>query len=256
MLTYFIALLLLATMGVSLYSLHKIRRVHVLLLSNNGRIESEKLFRQLEALQALHLDLMLPKSLPPTRGWAASPDFLREIAQYALRAKPTTVVECSSGVSTIVLARCMQLNGGGKVYSLENDAAFAQKTRDNLCQHGLSDWAVVLDAPLRPHMLGGETWPWYAEETLPQNLDIDMFVIDGPPASLRPMARYPAGPILFPCLAGNAAVFLDDAGREDEQRLLKRWRVEFPTFEFGSADCEKGCAVLKRTASAGVAVAA
>jgi predicted O-methyltransferase YrrM len=202
--------------------------------------------------------------LPATRGWAASPDFLMELVSHARAAGPLTVLECSSGVSTLVLARCLQLNGGGKVFSLEHDAAYAEQTRRQLRRHGLGAWAVVLDAPLQQHALGGDTWPWYAIDGLAQALgnqmdtamEIDMLVIDGPPQAVRALARYPAGPLLFPRLRIGAAVFLDDAARLGEQAILARWKAEFPMFHQTSRPCEKGCAVLTRhgpSAQAGAA---
>src|SRR3712207_1794767 len=75
-------------------------------------------FRQPEALFGLYLELGFRKSLPPTRGWAASPDILLQLTQHARETHPNVVVECGSGASTVVLARCAELNGGGHVYSL------------------------------------------------------------------------------------------------------------------------------------------
>jgi predicted O-methyltransferase YrrM len=217
-------------------------------LSGANRLEHATLFRQLEALQGLYIELRMTRSLPATRGWAASPDFLLEVAQHALHTKPRLVVECSSGTSTLVLARCMQLNGGGHVYSLEHDAAYARATRALLERHGLQDYATVLVAPLRGLELGDRLWQWYAHEVLPGDV-IDLLVIDGPPKDTGLQARYPAGPVLFPRLAPGGAVFLDDAKRDDEVAILDRWRLEFPTMSQQLLHCEKGCALLRKTSS-------
>lgn len=232
-----------------LYVLHKVRLAHLLLHELRDRAGSEPaiLFRQLEALLGLYAELRLPDSLPPTRGWAASPDLLLALARHARDQQPRIVLECSSGVSTLVLARCMQQNGGGKVISLEHDAGYAERTRELLRRHGLSDWAEVLHAPLRSHVLHGEHWPWYDLTGLALSGPIDMLVVDGPPQAVRRMARYPAGPLLLPRLAPDGWVFLDDAGRTDEQAMLARWRLEFPLLRQGALPCEKGCAVLSAT---------
>ncbi|MRX06444.1 class I SAM-dependent methyltransferase [Pseudoduganella sp. FT25W] len=229
-----------------LYSLYKLRNAHLLLfdMRDQARSDNASLFRQLEALQGLYAELDLKSSLPPTRDWAASPDFLLEVARHARSARPACVVECSSGVSTLVLARCMQLNGAGSVISLEHDPHYAEKTRLQLRLHGLQDWAQVLDAPLRPHTLSGESWPWYTIAALPAELSIDLLVIDGPPQATRAQARYPAGPLLFPRLAPEARIFLDDAARSDELAIVQRWQQEFPALQLSSRVCEKGCAVL------------
>lgn len=236
-----IFLLLLAT-------LYKLRRAHLLLydMRDQTRTDTANLFRQLEALQGLYAELDLKISLPPTRGWAASPDFLLQLARHARAARPLTVVECSSGASTLVLARCMQLYGGGKVLSLEHDPHYAALTREHLRQHGLEGWACVVDAPLIPQPIAGESWPWYDLSGLPAGLGIDMLVIDGPPQATRTQARYPAGALLFPHLNPGAAVFLDDASRREEQAIVQRWRQEFPALQHELRVCEKGCVVLTK----------
>jgi len=236
------------------YTLHKVRLVHLLLheVRDHALREPAGLYRQLEALQGLYAELNLSRSLPATRGWAASPDLLLELARHAQAACPQVVVECSSGTSTLVLARCMQLNGTGMVYSLEHDPVYAQHTRRELERHGLSAWAQVLDAPLQPQQFGAATWPWYApsalHSALPAQAQVDLLVIDGPPQATRQLARYPAGPALFPLLADGAVVFLDDSARPDEQRILALWKEEFPELEHSSRPCEKGCALLTRRA--------
>ncbi|QGZ37806.1 methyltransferase family protein [Pseudoduganella flava] len=229
------------------YTLHKVRLIHLMLhdVRDQTHRDNAGLFRQLEALQGLYTDLGLTHSLPDTRGWAASPDFLLELTRHAQAERPRFVVECSSGTSTLVLARCMQINGAGKVYSLEHDPIFARQTRQQLARHGLSDWAVVLDAPLTAQDFGGATWPWYSTTGLPAAGEIDMLVIDGPPQATRALARYPAGPALFGRLAPGAAIFLDDARRPDEQQILRRWADEYPEIEQRPLACEKGAAVLR-----------
>lgn len=231
-----------------LYTLHKLRQAHLLLsgMRDQSRQDNAALFRQLEALQGLYAELDLKVSLPPTRGWAASPDFLLELVRHTRAQRPLTVVECSSGASTLVLARCLQLNGAGKVLSLEHDPYYAAQTRQQLQRHGLQEWARVLDAPLQPHALSGETWPWYDIGALPADLAIDLLVIDGPPQATRALARYPAGPLLFPRLHPGGQVFLDDAARSDELAIVQRWQREFPSLRHTMRVCEKGCAVLTK----------
>lgn len=209
-----------------------------------NEVQINNLFRQLECLAGIYIDLKLPSSLPLTRDWAASPDFLWHISKHAMKHNPSVVVECSSGVSTIVLARCMELAGRGHVYSLEHEAEFAEITRKNLAQMGLSDWATVLHAPLRPHLIDNEEWLWYSEEMLPEGIKIDLLVIDGPIGKLRKNARYPAGQLLFDRLSPNATVFLDDASRVDEQEIIKLWKSEYDGMDITSLNTEKGCAVL------------
>jgi len=246
-----LALLLAAVLVVVLYAAYKIRRAHLMLFEireyarSEARRHTDAVYRQIEALAWLYRELDPAKGLPDARGWAASPDLLRELARHALRERPGNVVECGSGVSTVVLARCMQRNGGGHVWSLDHDAEFAARTRANLAHHGLTEWATVLDAPLRSHRIGDADWQWYSHETLPSGMAIDLLVVDGPPMDTGPLARYPAGPLLFGRLGATGAVFLDDADRREERKVVERWKREFPGASFETFSTERGCVAIR-----------
>ncbi len=229
---------------------HKIRRVHVRLFELETRLREGAnqslmdLFHQIEAGADLRVILDWDKCLPATRGWAASPDFLRIVAERVLRDRPLTIVECGSGVSTLVSARCCQILGQGHVYSLDHQSEYAQGTRDRLRQLGLDDMATVLDAPLKKQMIGGREYSWYALEGLPE-AGIDLLVVDGPPAHNDPQARYPAGPLLISRLKQGGAVLVDDADRVGEKEIVRRWMLEFPWLERQQIPvCEKGCVAL------------
>lgn len=203
-------------------------------------------FSQLECLLGLYYELDMQKSLPMTRGWAGSPDFLWHLARHARKHCPQVVVECGSGSSTLILARCLQLNGAGHVYSMDHDPVFAEKTRQELASHGLSEWATVFDAPLQKQTLNGEDWLWYASEELPGELGIDLLIIDGPPATTGQYARYPVGPMLFPRINRGGAIFMDDYARPDETATAKRWRGEWQDFTLVDIHAEKGLLCLRR----------
>jgi predicted O-methyltransferase YrrM len=228
-----------------LYIIYRLSKVERKLdgLSEALAVKDDALFSQYEALNGLYRDLGFTKSLPTTRGWAASPDFLATVAAHALSHQPDTILECSSGVSTIIAARCAQLNGHGHVYSLEHDPIYAQKTRAALRRHELQVWATVLDAPLQEYEIAGRQYRWYSLDQLPDRI-WDMIVIDGPPHHHGQLARYPAGPYLFAKLAPAGTVFLDDADRRQEQEIVRRWRQEFPAMTAEHIPCEKGCAKL------------
>lgn len=228
------------------YSHHKIKKIHIASYETKNKIiEIENnLFKQIESLVGLYFDLKFEKSLPFTRGWAGSPDFLMTISRHVIEKKPEVILECSSGVSTVVLAQSLRINGSGHVYSIDHDPRFAEKTRQELIRHGLTDWATVIDGPLVKHTIDNKQWDWYSLENLPQDLSVDMLVIDGPPEFIGEMARYPAGPLLFEKLNKEAAVFLDDALRVDEKNILSNWLREYTDFKHTEIDCEKGCVML------------
>lgn len=231
-------------------TLNTVRKIHTLTNRvrddvNATRKESKAVFGQLQHLALLEAKLCLPTPLPPLRGWAGSPDFLLTITDMARSRRPRTVVECGSGASTVVVARCLQMNGEGHVYSLEHDPEYAAKTFELLRQYGVADWATVLHAPLV--RAGGES-PWYDDTVIPSDTGpIDLLIVDGPPASLAPLVRLPALPKLMPRLAKSAVVILDDADREAEREAVRRWTATYPSeFTVKFLNHEKGCAVLER----------
>ena len=149
--------------------------------------ELKDTFRQLEALQNLHAVLPTSNVLPATRGWAASPDLLMVLVDLMITERPSLVVECGSGASTLWLALAMRRFGiDGRVIALDHDPVFAGKTRDFLAMHDVCDLAEVRDAPLESYSLGGETYPWYARKAWEGLTGIGLLFVDGPPAEHRP----------------------------------------------------------------------
>jgi predicted O-methyltransferase YrrM len=201
------------------------------------------------AVAALAARLGLTAELPYTPYWSAAADFLGLIVDHALAARPAVIVECGSGASSVLLARCCAMQGQGHLYSLEQGAGYAAATRAALARHRLDACATVLDAPLRQHCIGAADWPWYDLDGLFGHLSapIDLLVVDGPPSGGAPLARYPALPLLASRLAPAGVIFLDDAARPGESALLARWATEYPDWRQERRDCERGCAVLRRS---------
>ena len=96
-----------------LFLIHTVRRIHLMLYQIDSDIakSTDNIFRQLEALGGIRIDLDLRESLPATRNWAASPDFLMQLIQHVLDTNPEVVIECGSGTSTLILARCALPSG-------------------------------------------------------------------------------------------------------------------------------------------------
>ncbi len=234
--------ILIVILFICIYISHKVRRIHVKLyeFEDKSRTQLVDLHHQLEALHTLSCELEFQRGLPPTRGWSASPDFLLLIARHVLEERPETILECGSGTSTVVIARALQLAGAGHLYSLEHDSAFAEISRENLSRYDLTEWATVIDAPLRLWAPAVENIQWYEVEQIPDQI-FDLLVIDGPPMPLGPLSRYPAGPVLFPVLKAEGHAFVDDAKSEQGKRIIQRWKNEFPNLEVKRHDCEKGC---------------
>ena len=197
----------------------------------------------MESYDSLRRMLGFDQELPVSRNWSAAADFLHVIARHCLANKPAVIVECSSGLTTLVLAGCCRLNGCGHVYSLENGDDYAANTRDVLDGFSLNEFATVIHAPLQNTAIGGDDYLWYSLDEL-HATDIDMLVIDGPPGFLQKHSRYPAMPLLYDRLSDGCAVFLDDAARDDEKAIVGLWRAMYPSASHSTIATERGCAVL------------
>jgi len=202
----------------------------------------ENQFKQLEALNSLQKIIEPIYPLPPTKGWAASPDFLLKIAETINEHSPKIIVEASSGASTIVSAYMLKKKGGGKVYSLEHDSHYAEKTRKMIDKHGLNDYVKIINAPLKEYNIGDSKWKWYETIMLNEISKIELLIIDGPPHNTQKLARYPAIPLLDEKMAEEAIFILDDASRKDEKKIVKNWEQNYK-YKMEFLAFEKGCVI-------------
>jgi predicted O-methyltransferase YrrM len=227
-------------------TLDTVRRVGVG-IEKEIKKEIKQTFRQMEALQNLSAVLPANDVLPATRGWAASPDLLVVLVDLVITERPSLVVECGSGASTLWLALAMRRSGiDGRIIALDHDPVFGGKTRDFLARHDVRDLAEVRDAPLESFSLDGETYSWYARRAWEDLTGIDLLFVDGPPATTGHQARYPALPLLSGSLSPVATAVLDDLVVPDMQKVLRLWLDAYPDFGSEILPLEKQAAVLRR----------
>jgi len=202
--------------------------------------QQEILWRQTEALSSLLAKIQPTAPFPPTRGWAASPDFLLHLAEVITSKRPRHVVEASSGVTTLTSAYCLKRMVNGHVTAIEHDQTYLDTTRELLARHGLSDHATLIHAPLREQVIDGQTFQWYDPDALGGIEQADLLVVDGPPARTCQLARYPALPVFAECLSEDARILLDDGARQQEQEIVRLWKAKYPTLESTYHSMEKG----------------
>ena len=193
--------------------------------------------------QSIKHRLKLDQELPYTKNWSAAADFLEIIINHCLQKKPDIIVECSSGLTSLVLARSCQLNDHGQVYSLENGEEYVAKTKQQLASSGLEQYAKVIHAPLEPKNINNHDFMWYSTDNLPE-LTIDMLVIDGPPGFIQKHSRFPALPLLYEQFADYCVIFLDDASRDDEKAIIDMWLKAYPDLTHEYIETERGCSKL------------
>ena len=176
---------------------------------------------------ALLARLGLPgDALPNLGGWKADTYFLGHIVSAIEGLVPATVVELGCGASSLVIARTLERNGGGRLVSYDQDADFVPATSGWLASHGLD--ADIHHAPLRPDI---SPWSsiWYELSHVPPQ--IDLLVIDGPPWTVNPLVRGRAEQ-LFSRIPVGGRILLDDASRPGERVVAQRWRRDWPDFAF------------------------
>jgi len=177
---------------------------------------------EVEALVQLFQGFTPRAPMPPSGGFALNPTDLLDLLQLIRTRKPKLVLELGSGTSTVWIAYALE-KVGGRLVSLDHDPGYAEKTRAALAAHGLVEVAEVRDAPLRPVLLDGRSFPWYDMDAMADLREVDLLLIDGPPEKTGPDARYPAMRVLEDRLADAATVVFDDAHRQDERVALRKW---------------------------------
>lgn len=165
-------------------------------------------------------------------GWSLSPATIDFLEQTILEHRPKLVLEFGSGVSTVCLAFLQREIRGDRdrllVVSIEEDDEHARGTSTWLQKLGLARCATVLAAPLVDQLVEGCTERCYKlpADKLARVVDgrrADLVLVDGP-SLLSGGSRFATLPLARDLLADNAIVFLDDARRDSELAVARRWR--------------------------------
>jgi hypothetical protein len=157
---------------------------------------------------------------------AATLDFLE--IQVQIRG-PLTVLEFGSGISTVCLARYMlELHGSvdARVFSLEQDNNYARQTRQLLGKLHLEGLARVIEVPVIEQVIEGKKTRCYDLDAANFTRAFgdrhpDFILIDGPMS--RTGSRYGVVPLIRNMVGSGAHFFLDDALRDSELEVGRRW---------------------------------
>ena len=201
--------------------------------------------RQLESLVHLaphFMDKKLP--VPSTGGFAMDAQALAHLVSLVEERRPQRILELGSGTSSLWLGYLCR-SFGSKLVTIDHLDEYIELTRNALTRHHLNEQVETRLAPLELVQLQGTDYNWYAVEALEGLSELDMVLVDGPPAATGEMARYPALPLIIDRLAPNATIILDDAHRKDEANIVASWIRAYPNF----CEIERGTsrlAVLER----------
>jgi hypothetical protein len=162
-------------------------------------------------------------------GYAAAPDTLLHLTTLIDELPDgALVVEVGSGLSTIwMAAAARRSNRGVRIVSVDHDERWGAETVAAVARLDLGRWCEVRIAPLTPVPgASNDATPWYDRAGFDDLSEISLLVVDGPPGSTGPDARYPAVPQLRDRLASEVIIVLDDTDRPEEQEVLARWVTE------------------------------
>ncbi len=145
--------------------------------------------------------------------------------------KRKNIIEFGSGVSTILIARLARKNDLDiKIYSVDNDKSWIESIKKYIKNENLDNFVQFIYAPLSQNK---ETPSlnnlfWYNEEKINEQINkttFDCVIVDGPYANSKKkmVARYPAYPYIKKHLTLKYSIFLDDACRRGERKVIKKW---------------------------------
>lgn len=150
---------------------------------------------------------------------AADPTLLMEVWERTKESR--CVLECGTGLTTLVIAGALSRRGGGQYLSIDHDNYWASTTRRKMARAKV-DPVGVSHSPLAD--FGTHDWYSVSLEAIAR-LAPTVIVCDGPPREVRG-GRYGLIPCLAPVLE-ECTILLDDANRQGEQDIIKRWEAEF-----------------------------
>ncbi|MBG1266329.1 glycosyltransferase [Nostoc sp. WHI] len=186
---------------------------------------------------------MLPEYIKPSEftNWALTSESLEWISQFVEAAGIRKVVECGSGLSTILFGS-FKLE---KVLSLEHDSNWYAYTRQRLQEKGLLEYVDLQLCHLQQSIWNGNSVKWYDINNV-SSFAADLILVDGPPQESSLRARYPAPHLLKAFIQPGTWLLLDDYSRHQETEIVNLWLKEIPELELIKvAPFKHGLAVLR-----------
>jgi len=150
--------------------------------------------------------------------WSASATYLTGCIQHALDTHGP-ILECGSGLSTILVGAVAQRRGLD-YWALEHTSTWAARVRRCLERYRIKS-VIVCAEPLVNY--GDFLWYRPPLESMPPSFAL--VVCDGPPGS-TPGGRFGLAPIMRERLKPGCVILLDDASREQELAIARRWEAE------------------------------
>jgi hypothetical protein len=206
--------------------------------------------KQIEAFVSIQNYLTTGYSLPSFHLAAISPDMGLFLIERLRERHYDLIIEFGSGTSTVLFVKVLQITRHGaaagettltdrsrgiqSIQSFEHDIFYLHKTRALLASQGLDEQVALTHAPLIDWQDESGSYIYYdcdaalgvlARRLADGNAKRLLILVDGPPGSTCPNARYPAVPFVFKHLGRHEIdLVLDDANRAEEKAIVELWR--------------------------------
>ncbi len=172
--------------------------------------------------------------------WSIDGDLARIMVKDIIENRRNFILELGSGSSTIIIAQLLKKLGKGKFYSIEDNENFYNKIKRELSLNGLEYNVNLILSPLKQIIVDNKEFLWYDTNFIKEIEKVDFLFVDGPPAYIQEMSRFPALPLLINKLNNDFVILLDDGKRIDEKIAVDKWKKLFPDFKYQLIDTIKG----------------
>jgi hypothetical protein len=145
--------------------------------------------------------------------------YLRHMAGKA-NTTPGDVLECGSGLSTLLLAITAG-RLGHHVHTFEHDSDCRDKLHRLIERYHLRN-VTVHHTPIRSY----GSFDWYELPDSDLSRNFSLVICDGPAKHLTDSGRYGLFPVMRGLLDPHCRVILDDSNGSIDRRVIHRWRKE------------------------------
>jgi predicted O-methyltransferase YrrM len=152
-------------------------------------------------------------------GYSADVSFLAEAIRRVRGLAAGAVLECGSGISTVLMGLSIPDRATCEIVVFENDVRWFERVTSVTRQYRFANVHLV-HTPLQSY---GD-YMWYAPPTqrMPR---FHLVVCDGP-TEATPGGRYGLLPVMAPHLVKDAVILLDDVDTKIGRDVLARWENE------------------------------
>lgn len=188
-------------------------------------------------------------------GWSIETDLVRKIITQVRNVDYDMIIEMGSGRSTVIIAYILHKSHKTQTTQIafEHLEKYAHETREMLDSVDLAKKSSAVYTPLKNYHAGdGREFLYYDYQSLLTSMSQTLnqkrnphnrifLLIDGPPGSTGPYARYPAIPIVCDHFQDvEIDVILDDFNRSEEQDIWKQWKMFYDDNKRNFKELDRG----------------